>query len=138
AAERVKVRGVLTTITFSQRLAAALRPLRAEPSQARCHNDRACGRTHPCRIEAQCGVLEPRISENPLTDPALRLRSRFRRDRAWGGVRSATLPVARRGTAGSHGGDRLHPLVRRSRAFGAGHSIVLGRLRLLFCGAYLL
>src|SRR6202043_3141888 len=112
AAERVKVRGVLTTITFSQRLAAALRPLRAEPSQARCHNDRACGRTHPCRIEAQCGVLEPRISENPLTDPALRLFSRFRRDRAWGGVRIATLPVPRRGTAGSYCGHRLHHLVR--------------------------
>jgi hypothetical protein len=55
ATERVRVRGVLTrgtTITFSHRLATASRPLPAEPSEAKGHVDRACGRTHPCRSEA--------------------------------------------------------------------------------------
>src|SRR6202043_4011018 len=135
AAERVKVRGVLTTITFSQRLAAALRPLRAEPSQARCHNDRACGRTHPCRIEAQCGVLEPRISENPLTDPALRLFGRFRRDCARGGACLAVPSVPLRGTAGSYGGYRPQHLVCRVWGFRGGRCLVHGLLRLLFYGA---
>jgi hypothetical protein len=53
--ERVRVRGVLprgTTVTFSHRLAGALRPLPEEPSEEKCHNDRACGRIHPCPTEA--------------------------------------------------------------------------------------
>src|ERR1700731_3364068 len=112
AAEYPEIRGVLTTIIFSQRWAATLLRLPAEPSQAACHDDRACGRSNPCRSEASPGVLEPRISENPLTDPALRLRSRFRRGRAWGGVRIATLSVPGRGAAGSYRGHRLHHLVR--------------------------
>jgi hypothetical protein len=52
---RVGVRGVSTrgtTITFSHRLAGALRPVPVEPSEEKCHNDRDCGRTHPCRSEA--------------------------------------------------------------------------------------
>ena len=55
ATERVRVRGVSTrgaTVTFSYRLAGALRPIPVEPSEEKCHNDRACGRTHPCRSEA--------------------------------------------------------------------------------------
>jgi hypothetical protein len=32
--------------------AGALRPIPVEPSEEKCHNDRACGRTHPCRSEA--------------------------------------------------------------------------------------
>ena len=55
ATERVRVRGVLargTTVTFSDRLADALRPLPEEPSEEKCHNDRACGRIHPCPTEA--------------------------------------------------------------------------------------
>ena len=54
ATERVRVRGVSprgTTVTFSHRL-AALRPLPEEPSEEKCHNDRACGRIHPCPTEA--------------------------------------------------------------------------------------
>src|ERR1700686_336289 len=89
AMERARVRGVSTrgaTVTFSHRLAGALRPLPAERSEEKCHNDRARGRTHPCRSEAQLGLLEPRISEDPLTDPPLWLFGRFRRDRARGGV----------------------------------------------------
>jgi hypothetical protein len=50
ATERVRVRG--TTVTFSHRLAGALRPLPEEPSEEKCHNDRACGRIHPCPSEA--------------------------------------------------------------------------------------
>ena len=41
-----------TAVTFSYRLAGALRPIPVEPSEEKCHNDRACGRTHPCRSEA--------------------------------------------------------------------------------------
>jgi hypothetical protein len=116
-------------------LKRALRPLPVEPSEEKCHNNRACGRTHPCRSEAYPGVLEPRIPENPLTDPALRPFSRFRRDRARGGIRIATLPVPRRGTAGSYRGHRLHHLVCRNRACRACRFIVLGLLRLLLYGA---
>ena len=39
------------TVTFPHRLAGALRPISVEPSEEKCHNDRACGRTHPCRSE---------------------------------------------------------------------------------------
>jgi hypothetical protein len=75
------------------------------------------------------------ISEDPLTDPALRLCSRFRNDRAWGGACIATLPVPRRRASGAYCRDRPHHLVCRRRAFGAGCSIVLGQLRLLLYGA---
>src|ERR1700740_1087742 len=92
----------------------------------------------PTRSEASPGVLEPRISENPFADPALRLFSRLRHDRVCGGVRIAAFPVSRRGSAGLYRGDRLHYLVRRSRAFRAGRSIMLGLLRLLLYRAALL
>src|SRR3984893_17532704 len=55
-----------------------------------------------------------------------------------GSPRIATLPVPRRRAAGACYRHRLHHLVCGGRAFGAGRSIVLGRLRLLFYGAYLL
>ena len=48
---------------------------------------------YPRRSEAYLGVLEPRISANPLADPALRLFGRFCRDRARVGVRIARLRV---------------------------------------------
>ena len=53
--ERVRVRGFSTretAVTFSHRLAGALRPLPAEPPEEKCQNDRACGRIHPCQSEA--------------------------------------------------------------------------------------
>src|ERR1700686_1503576 len=138
AVEYGKVLGGLTTIAFSQRLAAAARPLPAELSQARCHNDRACGWIPPRRKDAQPDVLEPGISKNPLTDPALRLFGRFRRGRARGGVRIATLSVPRSRAAGSYHRHRLHHLVRRSRAFRAGRSVVFGQFRLSLYRAALL
>ena len=52
ATERVRVGGVSTTVTFVHRLAGALRPLLAEPSEEKCHDDRAYGGTRPWRTEA--------------------------------------------------------------------------------------
>src|ERR1700723_3540248 len=138
AAERAEVRETLSTITFSQPLAATLRQFPAEPPEAVCHDDRACGRTHASRSEAYPDVLEPGISKDPLADRALRLFCRFRRGRCWGGIGISTLPVPRRRTAGSDYRHRLHHLVRGRRAFRAVRSVVRDKLRLFFPGAVLL